>query len=67
MVEAALTGEAIVKIVGAMISEISRNSSRLPRFKVDVEQEFHDTKNFERLCVDLSPTLRVRFIFSPAY
>ena len=49
MVEAALTGEAITnvgpmaKIVGAMVSEISRNSCILPRFKVDVEREFRET------------------------
>jgi hypothetical protein len=73
MVKAALTGETIAKvgsmakIVGATASEISRNNSMLPRFKVDLELEFHDTKIFEPLCVDLSPSLRVPFIILPRF
>ena len=58
---------AMAKTVGAMVSEISRNSSTHPRFKVDVDREFHDMKVFEHLRVDLSSSLRVPFIFSPRF
>ena len=48
----------MAKIVGAMVSEISKNRSMLPRFKLDVEREFHDANSFEHLRVDF-PILRV--------
>jgi len=58
---------AMAKTVGAMVSEISRNSSTHPRFKVDVDREFHGTKVFEHLRVGLCLSLRVPFIFSPRF
>jgi len=73
MAAAALAAEAFAKVGcmanDAMVNEISKNkeSAMLPRFKVDVKREFHDTEMFEDLRVDLSPTPREPFIFSPRF